>query len=82
MIRKGDKFKDCSTDMTYRVEKLGEDLIILTALNGVRSISLHVTPRDPLKTPPLQQMSKKSLTLRSNWNIHKNLEGRITTENS
>jgi len=60
MIREGDKFKDCSTGTIYRVDKAGEDVMVLTASNRFEPITLHVDPRDPLEVPSAQQMSEKS----------------------
>ncbi len=66
MIKEGDKFKDCSTGTIYRVDKAEEDLMVLTASNGLEPITLHIDPRDPLQIPPLQHISEKSPNLPSN----------------
>ena len=60
MIREGDKFKDCSTGTIYRVDKAGEDVMVLTASNRFEQITLHVDPRDPLEIPSPQQIVEKS----------------------
>jgi hypothetical protein len=42
VIKEGDRYKDCSTGITYRIDNIGKDWIELTLLNRIQAAAIHL----------------------------------------